>query len=80
MTKPIVRASMQEERLTLGSLLGDARIAARLRQKDLGAMLSMTEDRISNIEHDKSPVTVALLMQWCAHCKADPATIIQTLQ
>ena len=66
-----------ETKVSLGSILAGRRIAARLRQLDLAEKMGLTEDRISNIENDRAPVTVQMFKDWCVQCKADPARVIQ---
>ena len=65
---------------TLGSVLAGLRVAAQLRQKDLAEKLApFGEDRVSNIETDKSPVSVSTFIQWCNACGVAPSDVIRTV-
>lgn len=65
---------------SLGSIMAGLRVSAQLRQTDLAAETGLSgAERVSNIENDKSPLTVDLFMAWCGVCRADPSEVMATI-
>lgn len=64
---------------TMGRVMAGIRVAGGARQIDLAKRLGVSDDRVSRIENDTSPLPMPMFIRWCRESGADPAVVIQQL-